>query len=190
MRERRDVLERASRGLSDELLENLADTGVIGEDEGGFFLYTISEDAKVYFEEAHGFLEQSHQRCREYLAKLEEDTARAVEDAGTLQRLQARRELARLLLNFLEDYYTTANDLSAIMSSRCYATVFLESMEELDHAEIEDRTLPLAVLDLIQEEASDLVLELLDLPPEALSRRWQYTELARRFGVLDDEGEG
>ena len=189
MRERRDVLERSSRGLSDELLENLADQEIIGEDEGGLFLYTISEDAKVYFEEAYRFLEHSHQRCREYLVKLEEDMARRVEDAGTLQRLQARREVARLLLDFLEDYYTTANDLEAIMSPRCYATVFLESMEELDHTEIEDRTLPLVVLDLIQEEAPDLMLKLLDLPPEALSKRWQYVELARRFGVWDDEGE-
>jgi hypothetical protein len=183
------VLERASRGLSDEVLENLADREVIGEDEGGFFLYTFSEDVKVYFEDAYDFLEQSHQRCREYLAKLGEDMARGMEDAGTLRRLQARREVARLLLNFLEDYYTTANDLEAIMSSRCYATVFLEGIEELDHAEIKDRTLPLTVLDLMQEEASDLILELLDLPPEALSKRWQYIELAQRFGVVGDEEE-
>jgi len=184
-----DVLERAYRGLSDELLENLADREIIGEDEGGFFLYTISEDAKVYFEEAYRFLEQSHQRCREYLAKLEEDMARGVEDAGTLRRLQAHREVTRLLLDFLEDYYTTANDLAAIMSPRCYATVFLEGIDELDHTEIEDCTLPLAVLDLIQEEAPDLILKLLDLPPEALSKRWQYVELARRLGTWDDEGE-
>ena len=189
MVERRDVLDRASRGLSDELLENLADREIIGEDEGGFFLYTILEDAKVYFEEAYGFLEQSHQRCREYLAKLEEDMAKGVDDAETLLRLQACREVARRLLDFLEDCYTNSNDLTFIMSPRCYATFFLEGTEELDHAEIEDRTLPLAVLDLIREEASDLVLELLDLPPEALSKRWQYVELARRLGAWDDEGE-
>ena len=182
-------MERASRGLSDELLENLADREVIGEDEGGFFLYTISEDAKVYFEEAYRFLEQSHQRCREYLAKLEEDMVRGVEDTGTLLRLQARREVVRRLLDFLENCYTTTDDLTFIMSPRCYATFFLESIEELDHTEIEDRTLPLAVLDFIQEEAPDLVLELLDLPPEALSKRWQYMELARRFGAGDDEEE-
>jgi hypothetical protein len=62
-------------------------------------------------------------------------------------------------------------------------------MEELDHT-IEYRTLPLAVLDLIQEEAPDLVLELLNLPPEALSKRWQYIELARRLAAWDDEEEG
>jgi len=189
MREHRDVLERASRGLSDELLENLADQEIIGEDEGGLFLYTIFEDVKVYFEEAYGFLEQSHQRCCEYLARLEEDMRKGMDDAGSLLRLQARREIARRLLDFLEDCYTNSNDLTYIMSPRCYATVFLESIEELDHTEIEDRTLPLAVLDWIQEEAPDLVLELLDLPPEALSKRWQYVELARRFGVLDDEEE-
>ena len=43
----------------------------------------------------------------------------------------------------------------------------------LDHTEIEDRSLSLAVLDLIQEEAPDLILELLDLPPETLNKRWQ-----------------
>ena len=59
----------------------------------------------------------------------------------------------------------------------------------LDHAEIEDRSLSLAVLDLIQEEAPDLILELLDLPPETLNKRWQYIELARRFGARDDEEE-
>jgi hypothetical protein len=184
-----DVLERSSRGLSDELLENLANREIIGEDEGGFFLYTILEDAKVYFEEAYGFLEQSHQRCREYLAKLEEDMAKGVDDAETLLRLQACREVARRLLDFLENCYTTTNDLTFIMSPRCYATFFLEGVEELDHSEIEDRTLPLAVLDWIQEEAPDLILELLDLPPEALSKSWQYMEVARRFGAWNDEGE-
>ena len=59
----------------------------------------------------------------------------------------------------------------------------------LDHTEIEDRSLSLAVLDLIQEEAPDLILELLDLPPETLNKRWQYIELARRFGARDDEEE-
>ncbi len=42
MGECRDVLDRSSRGLSDEILENLADRELIGEDEGGFFLYTTS----------------------------------------------------------------------------------------------------------------------------------------------------
>jgi len=46
----------------------------------------------------------------------------------------------------------------------------------------------MAVLDLIQEEATGLVLEILDLPPEALSKRWQYVRLARRSAAWDDEG--
>jgi len=184
-----DVLDRTSRGFSDERLQDLADREIIGEDQGGFFLYTILEDAKVYFEEAYGFLEQSHQRCREYLARLEEDMAKGVEDARDLLRLRAHCEVARRLLDFLEDCYTTSNDLTYIMSPRCYATFFLESIEGLDHSEIEDRTLPLAVLDLMQEETPDLLLELLDLPPEALSKRWQYVELAQRLGAWYDESE-
>ena len=113
-----------------------------------------------------------------------------MENAETLQRLQARREVARRLLDFLENCYTTTNDLTFIMSPRCYAIYFLEDVEELEHTEIEYRALPLAVLDLIQEEAPDLILELLDLPPEALSKRWQYIELARRFDAWNDGGEG
>jgi len=50
------------RGFSPERLKRFREPKV-HKDEGGYYIYTINENVKVYFEDYYKFLESAEKRC-------------------------------------------------------------------------------------------------------------------------------
>jgi len=179
------------RGFPKERLKKIKEPKV-HKDEGGFFIFTINENVKVYFEDFYTFLEKAEKRCLEEKRQLEEKLSNCdPQKTETLSYYKARKIIADLLLKNVYSFYGDSSSFGVIMSPWCYGTVMLEKVEhhkeliakgEINDPEISENVY--FILKYMDEIFRKTLLELLDLPEEALKVKWQYTDLLRRYSKL------
>lgn len=181
-------LETLKRGFPIERLENQSEPR-IKKDENGYYLFTLSENIKVYIDEYYQFLELLTAKCRLEDARI----ARQIEECDprrneTLSYYRARKIIVELILRASKSFYTDQNNLGVVMTPWCFGTVILEKVEiyrdRLTRGEIQDANIadyPYDVTRYIEEIHKTTLLEILEFPPEAFKMRWQYTELIKRY---------
>ncbi len=179
------------RGFPPHWLERQSEPK-IGKDEKGYFIYTISENVKVYFEEYYQFLEKIEQKCEAELLSLEQKFKKTPANrAETLAYYRARKIILDLLSKNILSFYSDSGNLGVVMSSWCFGTVILEKVEiyrdriargEANDADTGD--FPYYVLRYIDETYKATLLEIFEFPEKAFSVRWQYSELLKRYSQV------
>jgi len=160
----------------------------IKRDEGGYYLFTVNENKKIYLEDFYAFLETTERRCLEEMKSLSEKMSNCnVDRQETLAYYNARKIIVEVVLKNVYEYYEDTSTLGVIMSPWCFGTVILEKVENqkarLSRAELLNSDLPeypYYVLRYIDEIYKRTLLELFEFPEEAFRYRWQYTEVAKR----------
>lgn len=182
------------RGFPEEHLKKSKEPKV-RSDEGGFYVNTVTEGIKVYFEEFYSFLERAEKRCLEELKDIKaKRTGCDPTQEETLAYYWARKIVIEVVLKNIYGYYGDDSNLGVIMSPWCFGTVILERVEvykeRLSRGELPDADLPqrpFLVLRYVDEICKTTLLDIFGLPPEAFSLKWQYAELLKHFAkVLSD----
>lgn len=176
------------RGFPNEKLKKTKEPKV-KKNEGGYYIYTVNEGVKVYFEDFYTFLEGLERKCLTELRSLREKI-----DSCDPKREEicayycARKIIVDVVLKNVYGYYGDDSTLGVIMSPWCFGTVVLEKVENykerLSRGELLDVNLPecpYLVLRYIDEIYKKTLLEICELPPEAFSLKWQYAELLKHF---------
>lgn len=181
-------LSRRDRGFPPSRLENQSEPKV-KKDERGYYLMTLSENLKVYFEDYYQFLELLAQRCSRELARVQEERDKITDSYGeTLSYYRARRVILEVLQRNIRSFYTDRHNLGVIMTPWCFGTVILEKVEmvrdriargEYHHPDMGEY--PYDVVRYMDEIHTRVLMDVFDFPPKAFSMRWQYTELIRRY---------
>lgn len=180
------------RGFSYERLTSTTEPKV-RKDEGGFYIMTLSENSKVYFDDYYRFLEKVYER-----ASLEKDiiTQRIAdtpaESGETISYYRARGVILDQVKRGIIRFYTDGSTFGVIMTPWCFGTVMLEKIESyrdrLGRGDVEDLNVPeypFYVVQYLDEITKITLLELFDFPEEAFQMRWQYSELLKRYsGIL------
>lgn len=186
--------QKYHRGFSPERLETTKEPRV-RQDENGFYTMTLSEEAKVYFEDYYCFLEATYtkagrerERVREELLKLENN------QSETAAYYRAKLVIIDVLMRSIRRFYTDGSNLGVIMTPWCFGTVVLEKLElyreRLSKGDVHDENIaeyPFYALQYIHEIHRVTLLELFDFPENAFQMRWQYSELLKRYSrILTD----
>jgi len=134
------------RGFPEKWLSTVPEPR-IHKDQQGHFIYSISENAKVYFEEFYQFLEESEKSCLVELGVLNFKFNRTTSDhQETISYYKARRIIVEQLLKNVCSFYSDSANLGVIMTPWCFGTVVLEKMEiykaRLIRGEATDSNLP------------------------------------------------
>ena len=170
----------------------------IKKDEKGYYIYTVNENTKVYFEDFYNFLERVERRCMEEMKSLREKISNCdCKREETLAYYDARKIIVEVVLKDVYAYYRDDSNLGMIMSPWCFGTVILENVENykerLSKGELLDLNsknashlpeFPYYVLRYIDEIYKKTLLEVFEFPNEAFSVRWQYTEILKRYSVV------
>lgn len=182
------------RGFSSDVLKKIKEP-LVKKDDGGYYIYTVNESVKVYFEDFYTFLEGLERRClfelRSLREKMEECDPRCEE---TKAYYGARKIIVEVILKNVYGYYGDDSTLGVIMSPWCFGTVVLEKVENykerLSRGELLDVNLPeypYFVLRYIDEIYRKTLVEIFEFPVEAFSVKWQYTEPLKRYSkILSD----
>ena len=182
---------RFKRGFSSKRLSSVAEPRV-RKDEHGFYLMSLSENSKVYFDDFYRFLEATYERAEQerdqLLTKLAECHPQAVE---TKSYYRARGVIIDLLMKTIVRFYTDGANLGVVMTPWCFGTVMLEKIEvyrdRLSKGEISDPNIPdypYYVIRYLDEIYRITLLELFDFPEQAFQMRWQYSELLKRYSKI------
>jgi len=179
------------RGFSNDKLRKIKEPKV-KKDEGGYYLYTVNENVKVYFEDFYTFLEEVERRCLSELRSLKEKIASCDSKCEETRAYYCARKITvEVALKNVYGYYGDDSTLGVIMSPWCFGTVVLEKIENykerLSRGEFPDINLPecpYLVLRYIDEIYKKTLLEIFKLPPEAFSLKWQYAELLKHFAKV------
>ncbi|HOD65492.1 MAG TPA: hypothetical protein PLR32_05720 [candidate division Zixibacteria bacterium] len=185
---------RYRRGFSQERLAAIQEPRV-RKDSRGYFLMSLSENTKVYFEDFYRFLERTYAKARAERSRLDERLfTTAPEQSELIAYYRARGVIVDLLMQTIIRFYTDGGNFGVVMSPWCFGTVVLEKLEvyreRLSRGEVEDPNIPdypyytIRYLDEIHKAA---LLELFDFPEKAFQMRWQYSELLKRYSqILSD----
>jgi hypothetical protein len=158
-------------------------------DEGGHYIYTVSENVKVYFDDFYSFLESVEKRARRDLEDVDNKlVAVGAEELELSSYLSARKGILDVLLKTVYDFYTDSKNLGVIMTPWCFGTVVLEKVENfrdrLARGDVEDEYLPEYPFDVVRyvdEIHRKVLLDLFEFPERAFAMRWQYSELLKRY---------
>ena len=182
------------RGFPEKWLSTVTEPRV-HKDTCGYFIYSISENSKVYFDQFYNFLEETEKKCMAELGVLNFRISRThLDHQETLSYYKARKIIVEQLLKTIYSFYSDSANLGVIMSPWCFGTVVLEKIEiykeRLMRGEAADSNLPefpYYVFSYMNEIYKKTLLEVLGFPPEAFAMRWQYSELLKRYSkVLSD----
>ncbi len=181
-------LSERERGFSPKRLANQSEPKV-KKDERGYYILTLSENLKVYFEDYYQFLEMLAARCVAELERVRAAREACTEDqCESLSYYRARRIIVEVLLKNIRSFYTDRHNLGVIMTPWCFGTVILEKVEMLrDRISRGDATHPdlgeyaYDVVRYMDEIHGRVLMDIFDFPPKAFAMRWQYTELIRRY---------
>jgi len=177
-----------TRGFPTERLSNQIEPRV-KQDEGGHFIFTVSENIKVYFEDYYHFLEEVESRALTDLRDVKDKLAALGEDEAELTAyLFARRAILKILLRTIYDFYSDSKNFGVVMSPWCFGTVVLEKVENyrerLSRGDVEAEELPDYPYDVVRyldEIHRKVLLDLFHFPDQAFAMRWQYSELLKRY---------
>lgn len=176
------------RGFTEENLKAMPDPRV-KYDDGGFYIMTISENVKVYFDEYYSFLETTYDRVMTDLARIEERlTEYSTEWTETVAYYNAVKIILELVAKNIRSFYTDGSNFGVVMTPWCFGTVILEKVEayrdRLSKGQVSDKTLPdnlYYVSQYIEEIHRKTLLDVFDFPEDAFKMRWQYSELLKRY---------
>ena len=166
------------RGFSEDRLTTGTEPRV-RHDENGHFIMSLSENAKVYFEDYYGFLENTYNR-----ALVERDLIQAKifgttpDQSETMAYYRARFAIIEQLLKSIRRFYTDGSNFGVVMTPWCFGTVMLEKIEvfkeRVTRGEVHDIDLgdyPYDVVRYIDEIYKPTLLEL-------------YSELLKRYSQM------
>jgi len=182
------------KGFNEETLKKTRDSR-IGKDEGGFYIYTTSENIKVYIDLYYTFLEKTEKRAlKEYEIIRQRIAETSPEHEETLSFYRARLIIIEQLLKNVYKYYADSTNSSSLMTPWCFGTIVLEKIElyrdKISKGQVNDPNIPeypFYVLQYIDEIYKKTLLDIFEFPEKAFSMRWQYTELLKRYSkVLSD----
>lgn len=187
-------LDQHERGFPPSRLANQSEPKV-KHDERGYYIMTLSENLKVYFEDYYQFLELLAQKTTRELERLANERENLTDEySETISYYRARRIILEVLLKNIRSFYTDRHNLGVIMTPWCFGTVILEKVEmvrdriargEYPHPDLGEY--PYDVVRYIDEAHTRVLMDVFEFPPKAFSMRWQYTELIRRYSdVLSD----
>lgn len=183
---------RYHRGFSQDRLESIQDPR-IRRDDAGFYMMSLSENTKVYFEDFYSFLEITYNRGLVGKAQLQASLRETPpEKAETTAYYRAKLVIIELLLKTVRRFYTDGASFGVVMTPWCFGTVVLEKMEvhrdQIGRGEVQDSNIPeypYYVIKYLDEIHRSTLLEMFDFPETAFQMRWQYSELLRRYsGIL------
>lgn len=182
------------RGFSEDKLKRIKEP-LVKKDGGGYYIHTVNEGVKVYFEDFYAFLEKIERRCLAELRSLREKMDNCDATCQETQAfLCARKIIAEVVLKNVYGYYGDDSTLGVVMSPWCFGTVVMEKVENykerLSRGELMEVNLPpypYLVLRYIDEIHRKTLGEIFEFPPEAFSLKWQYTEPLKRYSkILSD----
>ena len=185
---------RYERGFTEERLNAVVEPRV-RKDAKGYYIMSLSENTKVYFEDFYRFLETTYQKAtREKAELLPRIEATSRENTETLAYYQAKAVILDLVIRTVRRFYNDGSNLGVVMSPWCFGTVVLEKVEvyrdRLSKGEVQDDNIdsyPYYAIKYIDEIHKAELLGLFDFPEKAFQMRWQYSELLKRYSkVLTD----
>ncbi|UCE67214.1 MAG: hypothetical protein JSU85_04160 [Candidatus Zixiibacteriota bacterium] len=164
----------------------------MGRDKVGWYIYTFSENAKVYFEDFYRFLEKTEIKALREIKDLEKKLGETPEsNQESLAYYRAKKIIIEQILKHLYICYSDSKNLSSIMTPWCFGTVVLEKVEiyhdKISKGQVQDKNIPeypFYVLQYIDEIRKKVLLDLFSFPEKALSMRWQYSELLKRYSKV------
>lgn len=182
---------RYHRGFSTERLAS-SDEPKVHQDEKGYFIMSLSENTKVYFNDYYAFLERTYACGQAERSDLNEKLFTTPADkVEILSYYRARGVVVDILLRTIIRFYTDGANLGIIMSPWCFGTVMLEKIEvyreRIAKGEVEDTNVPeypFYVIKYIDEIYKKTLLEMFDFPEKAFQMRWQYSELLKRYSTI------
>ncbi len=182
---------RFQRGFSPERLASTKEPK-IRKDDRGYFIMSLSENTKVYFEDYYRFLEKTYAKALAERQKLDEKLKQiSPEKTETISYYRAKGVIVDLLLRTIIRFYTDGANLGVIMTPWCFGTVMLEKVEvyrdRLSKGEVNDPNVPeypYYVIKYIDEIYKTTLLEIFDFPEKAFQMRWQYSELLKRYSKI------
>lgn len=182
---------RYQRGFSPTRLASTQEPKV-RKDDRGYFIMSLSENTKVYFEDFYKFLEMTYAKAQAESSSLTEKLQQTpVEKTETLSYYRAKGVVVDLLLRTIIKFYTDGANLGVVMTPWCFGTVLLEKVEvyrdRLSKGEVRDRNIPeypYYVIKYMDEIYKTTLLELFDFPQKAFQMRWQYSELLKRYSKI------
>ncbi|UCC44330.1 MAG: hypothetical protein JSU65_14685 [Candidatus Zixiibacteriota bacterium] len=186
--------KRFQRGFTAERLASITEPR-IQKDERGYYIMTLSENAKVHFEDFYRFLEVAAAgTAREKIHVQEMIQQTPTENLETQSYYRAKAIICDLVLKTIRRFYTDGSNFGIIMTPWCFGTVILEKIEiyrdRISRGEVQDPNIdeyPYYVVKYIDEIYKAELLALFDFPEKAFKMRWQYSELLKRYSkVLSD----
>ncbi|HEX2897941.1 MAG TPA: hypothetical protein VHP63_07830 [candidate division Zixibacteria bacterium] len=179
------------RGFSFERLTSTTEPKV-RKDDNGFYMMTLSENTKVYFDDFYRFLERVFERASIERSLLDQKIADTPLDHNeTLAYYRARGVIIDQIKRGVLRFYTDGSTFGVIMTPWCFGTVMLEKIEayreRLSRGEVEDSNVPeypFYVVQYIDEIYKITLLELFDFPEQAFQMRWQYSELLKKYSTI------
>ncbi len=182
---------RYQRGFSQERLESTNDPK-IRHDEHGYYIMSLSENSKVYFDDFYHFLELAYQNANNEKSKLSEKLMTTTTEFNeSIAFYRAKSVIIDLLMKNIRRFYTDGANLGIIMTPWCFGTVMLEKIEvyreRISKGEVQDSNVPdypYYVVKYIDEIYKIVLLELFDFPEKAFQMRWQYSELLKKYSKI------
>ena len=164
----------------------------VGRNKVGWYIYTFSENAKVYFDDYYRFLENTEVKALRGIKDIEKKMSEMPEsNQESLAYYRARKIIIEQALKHLYLCYSDSKNLSSVMTPWCFGTVVLEKVEiyhdKISKGQVQDKNIPeypFYVLQYIDEIRKRVLLDLFGFPEKALSMRWQYSELLKRYSKV------
>jgi len=182
------------RGFTEDVLKRTRDSR-IGRDDSGYYIFTSSENIKVYIDLYYKFLEKTEARSLKEHEELKRKIASTAEEhEETLAYYRAKLIIIEQLLKNVYRYYSDSTNSSSLMTPWCFGTIVLEKIEiyrdKISKGQVNEPNIPeypFYVLQYIDEIYKKVLLDIFEFPEKAFSMRWQYTELLKRYSkVLSD----
>ena len=182
---------RYQRGFSQERLASTHDPK-IRNDEHGYYIMSLSENSKVYFDDFYHFLELTYENANQEKALLSEKLMTTTTEFNeSIAYYRAKSVIIDLLLKNIRRFYTDGANLGIIMTPWCFGTVMLEKIEvyreRISKGDVQDANIPdypYYVVKYIDEIYKIVLLELFDFPEKAFQMRWQYSELLNKYSKI------
>ncbi len=178
-------------GFTKERLDSVAEPKV-HTDADGHYIFTLSENVKVYFDDYYKFLETVYDRAAREIEDLESKISQTNgENVETISFYRAKKIIIEIAFKTARSFYTDGSNFGVIMTPWCFGTVVLEKVEvyreRLARGEVDEQSIPdyaYYVIKYIDEINKKTLLDLFDFPTDAFKMRWQYSELLKRYSKV------
>jgi hypothetical protein len=182
---------RYQKGFSPQRLASTKEPK-IRKDDKGYYIMSLSENSKVYFDDFYRFLEMTYAKAKVERQRINEKLADTPPDrTESIAYYRAKGVIVDLLLRTIIKFYTDGANLGVVMTPWCFGTVVLEKVEvyreRLAKGEVHDPNIPdypYYAIKYIDEIYKATLLELFDFPEKAFQMRWQYSELLKRYSKI------